>query len=216
VVPATIRKNRGAKKQQQNSTTKDKTMNTSTVLKRAVVVTILVSAGSLVASAENYGSSGLSKSEQTTKHTQTQKINRVSELIGMNVKNAQGEKLGEIKDVVIDFSRDRIGYVVLTSDPGVLKTEKLHAVPLRAFQPGADGSSLTLNADKQKMAMAQGFSKDNWPDPANPAWGAQPFWQETGSSTRPGQYDSDRNDSTTDPTPRPGTTPGATPGTTPR
>ncbi len=192
-------------------------MNKSTVIKRAVLVTVLgLSAGSLLAQSESYDSQ---KQKQRSEQTgATQKINRASELIGMAVKNPQGEKLGEIKDVVIDFSRDRVGYVVLTSDPGVLKTEKLHAVPLRAFQPGADGSSLTLNADKQKMAMAQGFSKENWPDPTNPAWGAQPFWNEDGTKTHPALKDSSRDDTSSRPdaTPRPGTTPGSTPGTTPR
>jgi sporulation protein YlmC with PRC-barrel domain len=124
------------------------------------------------------------RSAQTTTSTVTtsvKKINKASELIGMDVKNIQGEKLGEIKDVVIDFSGERISYVVLKADAGVLSADKLHAVPLKAFQPSADGTTLMLNADKQKLASAEGFSNDSWPSPSNPAWGAQPFWQDKGS-----------------------------------
>ena len=42
---------------------------------------------------------------------EVQKVNKCSELIGMEVKNPQGEKLGKIYDVVLDFSKDRIAYV---------------------------------------------------------------------------------------------------------
>jgi sporulation protein YlmC with PRC-barrel domain len=138
-----------------------------------------------------------------TKSTaEVKKINKCSELIGMEVKNAQGEKLGEIQDVVIDLTGDKVGYVVLATDKGPLSAEKLHAVPLRAFQASADGMSVTLNADKQKLASAEGFTKDNWPNPSNPSWGAEPFWKEPGNNNQPNRY-------------TPGTTPGSTPGTTP-
>ena len=122
----------------------------------------------------------------TSGSAEVKKINKCSELIGMDVKNLQGEKLGDIKDVVLDFSSERVGYVVMSADTGALNPDKMLAVPLRAFQPSADGDSLILNADKQKLASAQGFSKDSWPNPSNPAWGSQPFWQEKGSLQNPG------------------------------
>jgi len=144
---------------------------------------------------------------------QVQKANKASELIGMNVKNAQGETIGEIKDVVIDFQSDRVGYVVLSSDQGVLTAEKLHAVPLRAFQIGADGSTVTLNVDKSKLANAQGFTKDNWPSPSNPSWGAEPFWQENDQQK---QHQQNRTPGMTPGTPGSSTSPGSsgTPGST--
>ncbi len=106
------------------------------------------------------------------------KINRCSQLIGMEVKNQQGDKLGKINDVVIDFSNGRVAYVVLNSSTSPFTADKLHAVPLRAFQPASDGKSVVLNADKEKLANAQGFAKDEWPSATNPSWGAEPFWQE--------------------------------------
>ena len=111
-------------------------------------------------------------------NAEVRKVNQCSELIGTEVKNQQGEKLGKVKDIVIDFARDRIAYVVLETSKGAFSADKLHAVPLRAFQPSDDGKTLILNADKDKVANAEGFSKDNWPSPSNPSWGAQPFWQE--------------------------------------
>jgi len=178
-------------------------MNKTTIKWAALVLTGAgVTAGWLVAQAQedyNPPQPGQPRSSQTTTSTAmgVKKINKASELIGMDVKNQQGEKLGDIKDVVFDFTSERVGYVVLSADPGALQAEKLHAVPLKAFQPSADGTSLILNADKQKLASAEGFAKDSWPNPSNPSWGAQPFWQDKGS---PGY--------------KPGTSPGTTP--TPR
>ena len=115
----------------------------------------------------------------TSSSGQVMKINKASQLVGMTVKNQQGEKLGKIDDVVIDLAGEKVAYCVLSVSQGAFSTDKLHAVPLRAFQASADGSHLMLNADKEKLAQAEGFNKDNWPSPSNPSWGAQPFWQES-------------------------------------
>lgn len=109
---------------------------------------------------------------------QAMKINKGSSLIGATVKNQQGEKLGRIHDLVIDFNSDRVAYVVLASEVGLLSAGKLHAVPLRAFQPDAEGKSLILNADKAKLDRSDGFAKDNWPAVTTATWGAEPFWQD--------------------------------------
>lgn len=220
-------------------------MNNQTISKRAALFAVcgLATAGLLTAQAQDTDAQGAPGSQQQRQSGQasgqtsigltgqrsmgqTQKINKASELIGLTVKNAQGEELGEIKDIVIDFSSDKVGYVVLSSDPGAFSAERLHAVPLRAFQPGADGESLTLNADKQKMASAEGFTKENWPSPTSPAFGAQPFWQESPGSQH---QQRDQRDQQRDYLPGSGTrgnqgtspgttpsTPGSTPGTTPR
>jgi len=114
----------------------------------------------------------------TNQSSQPLKINKGSSLIGTTVKNQQGETLGKITDLVIDFNSERVSYVVLDSASGVLTAQKLHAVPLRAFQPDAEGKSLVLNAEKAKLDRSAGFSKDNWPAVATPAWGAEPFWKD--------------------------------------
>jgi sporulation protein YlmC with PRC-barrel domain len=122
-------------------------------------------------------------------NAEVKKVNQCSELIGTVVKNQQGERLGKIKDIVIDFSKDRVAYVVLETSHGAFSADKLHAVPLRAFQPSEDGKSLILNADKDKLANAEGFSKDSWPSPSNPTWGAQPFWQGRGNDEHQGRIE---------------------------
>ena len=105
------------------------------------------------------------------------KINKCSALIGSRVENPQGEKLGKIEELVVDFDTGRVSYCVLGVSHGLLSTTKYLAVPLAAFKPSADGTCLILNADKDKVAQAKGFDRDSWPSVTNPAWGAEPFWQ---------------------------------------
>lgn len=107
------------------------------------------------------------------------KANRASGLIGMQVKNQEGEQLGKIKDIVFDLTGDRVSYLVLANREGLLGAEKFHAVPMRAFLASPDGTYLILHADKEKLARAEGFDHNNWPSVTSPSWGAEPFWQET-------------------------------------
>ena len=70
--------------------------------------------------------------------------------------------------------------------------QKLVAVPLTAFHmSGATDANakatLVLNATKDRLEMAKGFDKDNWPSVSNPTWGADKFWEDRGTGS--GQFD---------------------------
>jgi sporulation protein YlmC with PRC-barrel domain len=112
------------------------------------------------------------------------KSNKATGLIGMEVRNQNDEKLGSIKDLVVDLQSGKVAYAVL--DGGGLLKDKLFAVPLSAFAPSADHKHLILNADKSKMEAAKGFDKDAWPSSSNPEWGADTFWEQRPGITRPG------------------------------
>ena len=110
------------------------------------------------------------------------KANKATGLIGMEVRNHQDEKLGTIKDFVVDLNSGRVSYVVLDSG-GLLKT-KLFAVPLNAFRTSTDHNHLILTADKKKMETAKGFDQDMWPNVSNPVWGAETFWEQPPATDR--------------------------------
>jgi sporulation protein YlmC with PRC-barrel domain len=164
-------------------------MNTINKIKKTVLITVLCAGTGAWVNAQYGMPSGTSSSGEkgsnggSSESNQVQKINRASELIGTTVKNEQGERLGKIRDLVVDFSSDKVGYAVLASDSGMLSAEKLHAVPLRAFHPSEDGKYVILNTDKDKLSRAEGFDKNSWPNPENPSWGAQPFWQDNASGS---------------------------------
>jgi sporulation protein YlmC with PRC-barrel domain len=106
------------------------------------------------------------------------KLNKVSNLIGIEVKNLEGDDLGDVKDIVIDLEKGSVSYVVISSG-GVLGIgEKLLAVPLTAFSRSADQDHLVLQADKDSISKAEGIKDNDWPALQNPSFGAIPFWQE--------------------------------------
>ncbi len=91
-------------------------------------------------------------------------------LIGDDVRNSEGEKLGDVKDLMIDLQGGRVAYVVV-SHGGVLGVgDKLFAVPWAAFILDAEGHNLILDVDKDTLKNAEEFDKNNWPNTADPAW----------------------------------------------
>jgi sporulation protein YlmC with PRC-barrel domain len=89
---------------------------------------------------------------------------RASKLIGTDVSNAQGENLGEIKDLVIDVTHGRVHYAVLSFGGFLGMGDKLFAFPMGAFNQATDGDKLILNVDKSKLKAAPGFEAKYYPD----------------------------------------------------
>ena len=87
-----------------------------------------------------------------------------------NVENSQGDNLGEVNDLVLDWNKGDVRYAVL-SYGGVLGIgDKLFAVPIDAFHSQPDKSKLVLNVSKDQLKNAPGFDKDQWPNMADPQW----------------------------------------------
>lgn len=92
-----------------------------------------------------------------------------SNLIGKNVKNAQGEDIGEVKDIMLD-SKGKVRYVAVAYGGFLGVGDKMHAVPLSAFQFKRDkdmffdDTELILNVSKEQLKDEPGFDANNWPD----------------------------------------------------
>jgi sporulation protein YlmC with PRC-barrel domain len=65
---------------------------------------------------------------------------RMSELIGMDVRNARGENLGDVQDVVVDTENGRVSYVVVGIGGFLGIGEKLSAFPMGAFKVAQAGT----------------------------------------------------------------------------
>ncbi|MCC6533342.1 MAG: PRC-barrel domain-containing protein [Burkholderiales bacterium] len=89
---------------------------------------------------------------------------RASRLIGMFVRNSANEKLGQIKDLIVDLGSSRVHYAVLEFAGDVFVSKKLFVYPLTAFKPSGDGEFMVLAVDKGKLSAAPAFSSDQWPN----------------------------------------------------
>lgn len=85
-------------------------------------------------------------------------------IIGDDVKNAQGENLGDIKDLMIDLDSGRIEYAVLAFGGFLGLGDKYFAVPWQAMSVNEDDKCFILNVDKETLKAAPGFDKDEWPN----------------------------------------------------
>jgi len=134
-----------------------------------------------------------SSTDQTNPSSTISKANKASSLIGMEVRNPQNERLGEIKDLVVDLNSGKIGYLVLSVGGFLGIGDKYVAVPPNSLRAAPDQDRLVLNADKAKIQNAPGFAKSSWPDVNSSSWTADSsYWlsdqsaQGTAASTRSG------------------------------
>lgn len=129
---------------------------------RFIVSMLLLSIG-IPLSATTYAADPASAIMSTQRERITQPLGDVhaSKLIGSEVRNAHGENLGEVKDLIVDINNERIHYAVLSFSGFLGLGDKLFAYPLRMFTQAEDGNKLVLNIDKDKLKAAPGFEGGN-------------------------------------------------------
>ena len=143
----------------------------------AAVTLCVVSAGWTAAQAQEASTdqpSTKAPAQATTASNQPRLASKCSQLIGAKVENQQGQCLGKISDVVVNFDDQRVSYCVMSVKHGIFGKSRYLAVPIAAFKRCDDGSCLILNADKSNLEKAKGFARNEWPSAITPAWGAEP------------------------------------------
>jgi sporulation protein YlmC with PRC-barrel domain len=87
-----------------------------------------------------------------------------STICGDEVVNSAGEKLGEIKELMIDCESSRVSYAVLEFGGVLGMGTKLFAVPMQAIKLDTENKRFVLDVNKERLENAPGFDKENWPD----------------------------------------------------
>jgi len=118
--------------------------------------------------------------------TKTRRVLSASTISSDHVKNAAGEDLGKIEDLMIDLDSGRIAYAVVSFGGFLKMGNKLFAVPWAALKVDTVNKQFILTVDKAVLERAPGFDKDNWPNMADPTFGAsiyshygyRPYWED--------------------------------------
>lgn len=103
-------------------------------------------------------------------------IRRGSKITNSEVRSSQGQKLGTIRDTVIDPSTGRVTYVVVGMG------NKYHPVPWSALRWNKD--HYVVGMDAEQMRSSPSFESQKWPDMSNEAWhndtyryyNQRPYW----------------------------------------
>jgi sporulation protein YlmC with PRC-barrel domain len=94
---------------------------------------------------------------------------RATDLIGRDVISPTGERLGSIRDLVIDTKTGELRYAALVHG-GAVPGATYYAVPLSSFHLNPDSKKLVLDLSSDQLKAIPGFDKDHWPAGADPRW----------------------------------------------
>lgn len=120
----------------------------------------------------------------------TPRLLPASHLKGSNVKNIEGQNIGKVEDIMIDWAQGSVAYAVLSFGGFLGMGQKFFAIPLEAFnfQTEDKTTHLVLDIDKESLENAPGFDRDHWPQ--NPDrtfisavyshYGHEPYWSRYG------------------------------------
>lgn len=87
-----------------------------------------------------------------------------STIIGEKVINGRYERLGDVKDIMIDVIDGKIQYVVIEMGGFLGIGEKYFAIPYDMLEISTEDHAFILDQDKETLKNAPGFDKDHWPD----------------------------------------------------
>lgn len=95
---------------------------------------------------------------------------RVSDLIGKDVNNLDGNEVGEVEDLVINMATSQVHYAVVDFDSGAASPVTDYAVPLRMLSLSRDGDDLVLNADQAAVQRLMAFPQERWANLNDGVW----------------------------------------------
>jgi sporulation protein YlmC with PRC-barrel domain len=93
-----------------------------------------------------------------------------STLFDYTVYSHEGEKLGDVKDFMLDVRSGKVLYALLSFGAIVGMGEKVFPVPWDALTVDVEHERVVLNVAKTGLQDAPGFHKNSSPDLADPSW----------------------------------------------
>ncbi len=91
------------------------------------------------------------------RHAQSARV-----LLGQDLENAQGEGLGEVKDLLIDRDDGKIAFAVIETGGFLGVGEETRAVPFSALRRAADGSrNFVLEIERDRWSQAPALGTDD-------------------------------------------------------
>jgi sporulation protein YlmC with PRC-barrel domain len=97
-----------------------------------------------------------------------ERSHRISKIIGSDVRNKAGEKIGDIRDLMID--NNGVIKLAIVSTGGFLGVgDRLHAVPWDVLALGPKDDHI-LDIDRAQLQNTPGFTSKTWPNLGDDHW----------------------------------------------
>ena len=97
-----------------------------------------------------------------------ERSHRVSKIIGSEVRNKSGDKIGDVRDLVVD-DKGTIRLAIVSTGGFLGVGDRLHAVPWDALALGPKDDHI-LDIDKAHLQAAPGFTSKTWPNLGDDHW----------------------------------------------
>ena len=97
-----------------------------------------------------------------------ERSHRVSKIIGSEVRNKSGDKIGDIRDLMIDGS-GTIRLAIVSTGGFLGVGDRLHAVPWDVLTLGPKDDHI-LDIDKARLQATPGFTSKTWPNLGDERW----------------------------------------------
>ena len=97
-----------------------------------------------------------------------ERSHRVSKIIGSEVRNKSGDKIGDIRDLMVD-GNGTIKLAIVSTGGFLGVGDRLHAVPFDLLTLGPKDDHI-LDIDKSHLQAAPGFTSKTWPNLGDDHW----------------------------------------------
>lgn len=110
-----------------------------------------------------------------------QRCQKATDLMHKEITDSQYNETGKTKDLAVDPDAGRVFVIVATLED---RGDRYFPIPWSAANLATDCRNFVLRVTKDRLAQAQGFEKNDWPNLANEHWlttvyafyGTQPYW----------------------------------------
>lgn len=90
--------------------------------------------------------------------------------LGDEVYNRREDRLGVLKEFMLDLHTGRICYAVMSTGGFLGVGEKLLAIPWRALSLDAENACFVLDITEERLRNSPAFDKRHWPDMGDAGW----------------------------------------------
>ena len=97
-----------------------------------------------------------------------ERSHRISKIIGSEVRNKSGDKIGDVRDLVVD-DKGTIRLAIVSTGGFLGVGDRLHAVPWDVLALGPKDDHV-LDIDKAHLQAAPGFTSRTWPNLGDDRW----------------------------------------------
>src|SRR5262249_28130337 len=116
-----------------------------------------------VNNASNTASNSNSGAMSTNTWPMGRQVQCADKLIGKDVKNSAGEKIGKVEDWALNLNDATVAYLIIGTGGTLGMGKAYHGVPFRSVKFNAAGDELTLPLDKAGIDRSPGFDLDHLP-----------------------------------------------------